>query len=67
MAFNLLPLLIHSDMVPQESRDALRAASTAPSDRRDEQLESAARMLYRETGLDCVDVRELVGLNPCDC
>jgi hypothetical protein len=67
MAFNLIPLLIHSGVVPQGARDALEAATNAPPKQRDAQLESAARVLYRETDLDCVDVRELVGLEPGPC
>ncbi len=62
MAFTLAPLLIHNHAVPQAAREALLAASLAPPERRDEELEIAARVLFRETELDCSDVRELVGL-----
>jgi len=64
MRFSMAPLLMHSDQVPPTARDALRAAYDAPVDRRDEMLESAARILHSETGLECGDVRELVGLGP---
>ena len=67
MAFTLAPLLIHHESVPQEARDALRAASIAPPERRIEELESAARILYRDTDLECRDVRELVGLDAGPC
>ncbi|NUP04982.1 MAG: hypothetical protein HOW73_02860 [Polyangiaceae bacterium] len=60
----MAPLLIHSEAVPKEARDALKAASSAPPERRRAELERAARVLYRETELDCADARELVGLAP---
>jgi len=43
-------------------RDAIRSAYEGPLHLRSAKLESAARILYRETGLGCGDVRELVGL-----
>jgi hypothetical protein len=63
MAFSIAPLLMHSYAIPVKARDALRDASLAPIELRRSKLESAARVLYQETGLDCGDVRELVGLN----
>jgi hypothetical protein len=62
MSFTLGPLLMHSDHVPAEARDALRAAYEGPPERRGALLESAARILYAETELECDDARELVGL-----
>jgi hypothetical protein len=62
MGFSIAPLLIHSDAVPARARAALQAASLLPAERRKSELESAARVLYLETGLDCGDARELVGL-----
>lgn len=62
MQFTMVPLLIHSDAVPAGARDALRAALVAPPELRQAELESAARVLFHETELDCGDVRELVGL-----
>jgi hypothetical protein len=67
MGMSLLPILIHSDAVPDEARAALIAASTAPALERDEALESAARVLYRQTNLDCADVRDLLGLTAGVC
>jgi hypothetical protein len=63
MGFSLAALLIHSQMVPEAARDALRAATTAPAELRMQSLESAARVLHREAGIDCRDAREVVGLN----
>jgi hypothetical protein len=62
MAFSVAPLLIHSEAVPEGARAALKAATFGPSEQRGAALQSAARLLFRETGLDCRDVRELVGL-----
>ncbi len=55
--FSLAPILIHSEAVPEKEREALRHAD----------YERAAEVLYRETDLDCRDVRELVGLGAGDC
>jgi hypothetical protein len=60
MSFSLAPLLIHSEAIPARARDALKAAYDAGQPT--PLLESAARVLYSETDLDCRDVRELVGL-----
>jgi hypothetical protein len=57
-------LLIHGTLVPEPAREALKAAYEAPAGERRALLESAARVLHRETNLDCTDVRELVGLDP---
>ena len=62
MGFSVATLLIHDDAVPLGARRALRAALDAPPSLRVPMLEHAARILHRETGLDCGDVRELVGL-----
>lgn len=56
-------LLVHSEAVPERVRDALRAASLAPPERREAEVESAGRILYRETDLDCGEVRELLDLS----
>ncbi len=56
------PLLLHGDLVPEGTRDALRSAYAAPEDARDDLLRDAARVFARETDLECTDVRELVGL-----
>ena len=60
MGLSIAPLLIHDERVPEEARDALRAATTGPVERRSAALESAARVLYRETDLDCAEVRDLI-------
>jgi hypothetical protein len=62
MGLNLSELLIHSEAVPRRARDALRAASFAPPEQRKAVLESAARILLRETDLDWRDTRDLLGL-----
>ena len=64
MTLSLAHLLIHDDAVPKEARQALEAASFGPVERRVAELESAARILYRELDLDCRDARDLVGLPP---
>jgi hypothetical protein len=58
-------LLIHSDGVPRAARLQLKAALDAPEGSRAEKLLSAARILHRETELECDEVRELVDLAPC--
>jgi len=65
MSFTMVPLLMHSDAVPRVARDALRAAFAAPPERRDAELLSAVRVLYRETDLDCSEAKDLVGLQSC--
>jgi hypothetical protein len=68
MSLSMAPLLMHSEQVPAEARDAIRAAYDAPEQHRTARLEAAARVLHRATGLECSDVRELVGLSgdrPC--
>lgn len=62
-------LLIHSDDVPPAARLALASAYQGPETARLDSLVEAARILHRDTGLDCEDARELVGLDAgaCDC
>jgi hypothetical protein len=60
--FTMAALLMHSSQVPQRAREALRAAHDAPPQERQERLESAARILFKETELPCADVLELVDL-----
>jgi len=62
MVFSMLPLLIHSPAVPPNAREALRAASAAPVEQRRAALESAARVVFLETDLECREVRDMVGL-----
>jgi len=67
MRFSVAPLLIASDSVPAGARHALRAAYELPPAERVPHLETAARVLHRELGLDCADARELVGLHVASC
>jgi hypothetical protein len=68
MSLSMAPLLMHSEQVPAEARDAIRAAYDGPAQHRTARLEAAARVLHQATDLECRDVRELVGLSgdrPC--
>lgn len=67
MSFTMAYLLLHSDQVPAAARDAIQAAQDAPPASRRYKLESAARILVLETGVDCPDARELVDLQSSDC
>ncbi len=67
MAFSFAHLLVHSEAVPPEAREAIRAAYGAGPAEREDRLEEAARVLFRQTDLDCSDVRELVGLPAGAC
>jgi hypothetical protein len=60
-------LLVHSEQVPAAARDALKAAHLGPPESRHRLLESAARILHDETGVECPDARELVDLHSDDC
>jgi hypothetical protein len=62
MSFSMASLLMHSEQVPAEAREAIRAAYDAPAQDRTASLEAAARVLHEATGLECRDVCELVGL-----
>lgn len=67
MSFSMALLLLHSSDVPPAARDAIQAAFDAPAEiARREHLTSAARILYREAGVDCDDARELVGLGAAE-
>lgn len=67
MSFAMGSLLAHNEHVPPAARAALRAAHEGPPERRLAWLESAARILRREAGMECIDARELVGLDSGDC
>jgi hypothetical protein len=62
MSLSMAPLLMHSHDVPAIVRAELEAAYAATSERRDEHLLTAARMLSWIVPLDCEDAMELVGL-----
>jgi hypothetical protein len=61
--FSILPLLVHSKAVPASAKSALLAAQASPPAERVRALKSAARVLHHETGLECRDVLEIVGLD----
>ena len=66
--FSILPLLVHSDAVSAGAKNALLAAQASPPEKRLQALKSAARVLHSETGLECRDVLEIIGLEaggPC--
>lgn len=65
--FSILPLLVHSHAVPAVARSALLAAQASPPEDRPRALASAARVLHQETGLECRDVLEIVGLEAGSC
>lgn len=60
--FSLLPLLVHSNSVSAGAKRALRVAQSSPPEQRLQALKSAARVLHSETGLECRDALEIVGL-----
>lgn len=61
MSLSMALLLMHSEQVPDEVRKAIQAAYNAPPQHRSASLVAAARVLHETTGLECSDVRELVG------
>lgn len=65
--FSMLPLLVHSQAVPEGARNALLAAQASSPETRVAALKSAARVLHSETGLECRDVLEIVGLEAAAC
>jgi hypothetical protein len=68
MTLSMAPLLMHSEYLPVTAREAIREAYKAPPQDRHASLEAAARVLHDVTGLECRDVRELVGLSGAgDC
>ena len=61
-------LLIHSTDVPLAARVALTHAASGAAADRVGYLVEAARILHQDTGIDCEDACELVGLGDhCDC
>ena len=58
----MLPLLVHSSAVSAGAKSALLVAQASPPETRVAALKSAARVLHSETGLECRDVLEIVGL-----
>jgi hypothetical protein len=63
-------LLAHSEAVPLAARAALLQAQVGAPGMRLGLLQSAARILHREVGVDCGDAHELVDLDyaaGCGC
>jgi hypothetical protein len=67
MSISIANLLVHDDGVPAAARAAIRDALGSPAQAREPLLEAAARILYRETDVNCADARELVGLSAGCC
>jgi hypothetical protein len=65
--FSMLPLLVYSNAVSASARSALLAAQASTPEKRVQALKSAARVLHHETGLECRDVLEIVGLDDGSC
>jgi hypothetical protein len=64
---HIAELLIHSHDVPPAARMALTSALAAPVETRRASLIEAARILHEDSGLDCADACELVGLSDYQC
>ncbi len=62
MAFSITRLLLHSNAVPAEARDALKTAFESEPEQKEAWLQRALRLLRDATDLDCSDAHELVGL-----
>jgi hypothetical protein len=60
--FSIWPLLVHSNAVSAGAKQALRVAQASPPETRRQALKSVARVLHSETGLECRDALEIVGL-----
>jgi hypothetical protein len=67
MSISMTSLLVHEDSLSREARDAIVDARESAPPERDAKLESAARLLHSETGLECRDVRELLDLPDGAC
>lgn len=65
--FSMLPLLVHSSAVSAGARSALLAAQASSPETRAAAMKSAARVLHTETGLECRDVLDIMGLDSGAC
>jgi hypothetical protein len=65
--FSILPLLVHSDAVPPGAKSAILAAQASAPEMRAQALASVARVLHQETGLECRDVLDIIGLDAGTC
>jgi len=63
----MLPLLVHSRAVSAGARSALLAAQSSSPEARPAALKSAVRVLYNETGLECREILDIVGLDEGGC
>ena len=63
----MLPLLVHSSALSPGARRSLLAALSSTPEARPLALKSAARVLHQETGLECRDVLDIVGLDAGSC
>jgi hypothetical protein len=67
MSMSMASILVHSQALPELARNVIHAAHRGPAALRTPLLESAARILHDEVGLDCVDARELLDLPAGSC
>jgi hypothetical protein len=65
--FSILPLLVHSHAVSASAKSAIQAAQSSAPEMRAQALASAARVLHQETGLECSDILDIVGLDAGTC
>jgi hypothetical protein len=65
--FSILPLLVHSHAVSASAKSAIIAVQRSAPEMRAQALASAARVLHQETGLECSDVLDIVGLDAGAC
>jgi hypothetical protein len=65
--FSILPLLVHSQAVSASAKSAIVAAQSSAPEMRAQALASAARVLHQETGLECSDILDIVGLDAGGC
>jgi hypothetical protein len=65
--FSMLPLLVHSSALSAGARRALLAAQSSSPEARPSALKSAAHVLHQETGLECREVLDIVGLDEGSC
>ena len=63
--FSILPLLVHSHAVSPSAKSAIMAAQSSAPEMRAQALASAARVLHQETGLECSDILDIIGLDAC--
>ena len=66
MGMSMIPLLLVSDSISAQARDALREVVHAPPHERPEKRMAAARLLFQETDLACDEVKDLMGLTGAD-